>query len=73
MEFAPLLAEESGLIQAEVSIVLLLSLAALVAIVIGRHGPGGDDRPRRDGALAGVGGSALGGLVGRFPRDRGRS
>jgi CPA1 family monovalent cation:H+ antiporter len=36
MEFAPLLAEESGLIQAEVSIVLLLSLAALVAIVIRR-------------------------------------
>ena len=32
MEFAPLLAEESGLIQSEVSIVLLLSLAALVAI-----------------------------------------
>ena len=36
MEFAPLLAEESGLIQSEVSIVLLLSLAALVAIVIRR-------------------------------------
>ena len=36
MEFAALLAEESGLIQSEVSIVLLLSLAALVAIVIRR-------------------------------------
>lgn len=36
MEFAASLAEESGLIQAEVSIVLLLSVAALVAIVIRR-------------------------------------
>ncbi len=36
MEFASLLAEESGLIQSEVSLVLLLSLAALVAIVIRR-------------------------------------
>ncbi len=36
MGFAAFLAEESGLIQSEVSIVLLLSLAALVAIVIRR-------------------------------------
>jgi CPA1 family monovalent cation:H+ antiporter len=36
MQFAPLLAEESGLIQTEVSVVLLLSLAALIAIVIRR-------------------------------------
>jgi CPA1 family monovalent cation:H+ antiporter len=36
MEFASYLAQESGLIQTEVSIVLLLSLAALVAIVIRR-------------------------------------
>ncbi len=36
MGFASLLAEESGLIQSEVSIVLLLSLAALVAIIIRR-------------------------------------
>lgn len=36
MEFASILAEESGLIQSEVSLVLLLSLAALVAIVIRR-------------------------------------
>jgi CPA1 family monovalent cation:H+ antiporter len=36
MEFASAFAEESGLIQSEVSIVLLLALAALVAIVIRR-------------------------------------
>ncbi|MFN2161143.1 MAG: Na+/H+ antiporter [Candidatus Promineifilaceae bacterium] len=36
MEFGSLLAEESGLIQSEVSLVLLVSLAALVAIVIRR-------------------------------------
>ncbi len=36
MEFASILAEDSGLIQSEVSLVLLLSLAALVAIVIRR-------------------------------------
>jgi CPA1 family monovalent cation:H+ antiporter len=36
MEFSPLLVEDSVLIQTEVSVVLLLSLAALIAIIIRR-------------------------------------